>query len=181
MAPPAPHRALRSVRGIGCAPGDRGVGVSWAPRLQTQAHALPVPLITMGSWCSAAKPAIRDMMVCLEGYDVRGPRSARRRRSLLGIGQIAPTGASAGRAEEPSRRGFLRRPAELSRPAQPGLVRRRGSYSRSCWSRSRPTGARCWPAALRISRSNHSMRSSPASAPSSRSTHPPKTPSPPSA
>jgi len=32
----------------------------------------------------------------IQGYDMRGPRSARRRRSLLGFGQIAPTGASAG-------------------------------------------------------------------------------------
>ena len=33
----------------------------------------------------------------LDGSDMHGPRSARRRRSLLGIGQIAPTGASVGR------------------------------------------------------------------------------------
>jgi hypothetical protein len=35
--------------------------------------------------------------IWLEGYDMHGPRSARRRRSRLGFGQIAPTGASAGR------------------------------------------------------------------------------------
>jgi hypothetical protein len=35
--------------------------------------------------------------IWLEDYDMHGPRSARRRRSRLGFGQIAPTGASAGR------------------------------------------------------------------------------------
>jgi hypothetical protein len=33
---------------------------------------------------------------------MQGPRSARRRRSLLGFGQIAPTGAFGGRHEGPA-------------------------------------------------------------------------------
>jgi hypothetical protein len=40
--------------------------------------------------CRTGQPIWRD------GYDRRGPRSARRRRPRLGIGQIAPTGAFGG-------------------------------------------------------------------------------------